>query len=300
MKLIDIHICYKDRPSELGLLLQSLRTQTYQNFRVLISDDVSGTRIESYHFLNCILNKMREDGHEVIINVNPFQLGVSKNRQKLVDMSLKDDVAEYVCRLDDDVIIQSDYLERLVNVIEKHGADLATGITPFMGQPQFKRDSQCLGVIDRIVFNEDGSLKMNLDDCGCDFIDENVLICDHFRSCALYKLDIHKQGITYDGPLSNHGFREESILSFKMIIAGYVLKCDVQAKANHLICQSGGERFANQNELVKFNQEMFEKWTKEQYQKHGDFIMAYHKKLGIDLLEPTEEELAISTNLIFK
>ena len=36
MKKVDIMICTKDRPTEVGLLLQSQRTQTFQNVDVYI------------------------------------------------------------------------------------------------------------------------------------------------------------------------------------------------------------------------------------------------------------------------
>src|SRR3990167_4667782 len=98
--LIDIHIAYRDRPSELTFLLLSLRNQTYKNFRIFISDDCSGTPLQTYHFLVCIMNKMNEEGNHIFYSRNEFPLGVSKNRQKLVDQSKKDGRAEFICRLD--------------------------------------------------------------------------------------------------------------------------------------------------------------------------------------------------------
>src|SRR3990167_10305827 len=117
--LIDIHICCRDRPSELTFLLLSLRNQTYKNFRVWISDDASGTPIQAYHFLICAINKLNDEGNHIFYSRNDFNLGVSKNRQKLINLSMEDGRAEFYCRLDDDVILDPDYLDKLLKVIEK-------------------------------------------------------------------------------------------------------------------------------------------------------------------------------------
>ena len=48
MKDIAILINVRDRPTELVLLLQSLRTQSYQDFDIFILDDQSGTQLINY------------------------------------------------------------------------------------------------------------------------------------------------------------------------------------------------------------------------------------------------------------
>lgn len=294
--LIDIHICYRDRPSELGFLLLSLRNQTYKNFRIFISDDCSGTPIQNYHFLMCIFNKLNEEGKYINYSRNEFNLGVSKNRQKLVDLSLQYDDAEFILRLDDDIILEPDYIEKLLKVINQ-GYDLASGITPFIGQPQFKRESKFLkGIGNRIIFNNKGEFIYNGDSCGMLYLDEVILPLDHFRSCALYKLNIHKQEINYNSKLTKHGFREEQILSFKMILKGFKLGFHTGAIAWHLLTPSGGERFEDSNELIKINQQILEEWTKLKYELHGDFIKEYHKKFDIKELE--QEEYYKQENLI--
>ena len=150
---IGIMIGYKDRPTELALLLQSLRTQTYKNFEIFISDDASGTPVQAYHFLMCLFNKLNEEGNFVHYSKNDFNLGVSKNRQKLVDDVMKFDKFDLMCRLDDDIILDSKYLEKLLEVLNK-GYSLATGVTPFIGQAQFKRESRFIQPIgNRVILD---------------------------------------------------------------------------------------------------------------------------------------------------
>src|SRR5690348_10707711 len=122
-KTIEIQVLSCDRPSELGLLIGSLLNQTYKEWNLNILDDCSGTPLQAYHFLNVLMHRCRDEGHAVNIIRNNTRLGVSKSRQKLVDFCLKETKGELFCRLDDDTIAKTDYLERLVKVIDS-GYDL--------------------------------------------------------------------------------------------------------------------------------------------------------------------------------
>ena len=63
-----------------------------------------------------------------------------------------------MARLDDDIILEPDYLERLVKVIEA-GYDIASGITTPMATPVFKRDPKYLdGIVNRIILDKEGDI----------------------------------------------------------------------------------------------------------------------------------------------
>lgn len=284
--LVDIHICYRDRPSELAMLLESLYFQTYKNFRILISDDASGTPMQTYHFLNCIIMRLILSGNKVIINRNDFGLGVSKNRQKLVDMSIKDGLAEFICRVDDDVILESDFIERLLKVI-KNGFDLASGVTPPLSQPIFKREiTPEIG--NQIVLDNEGNYLFNGDDFGMLYYDDKIIPSHHFRSSALYKIEIHNKVNYTPTKLTKHGFREEQIFSYKCLMNGFKIGVDTQAIAWHQMTPSGGERFAESNELIKQNEEILKEFTLENKDK-------LNKIFGQPNL--TKQELMKETNL---
>lgn len=294
-KKVAVLINNRDRPTELALLLESIWKQTYKNLRIYILDDCSGTPITNYHFLVCLINKLNESGMFVRLDRNDFNLGVSKARQKIVDIALEDD-CELFLRVDDDVILESDYIMQLLEVINQ-GYDLASGVTPFLGQPQFKRESKFIQPVgNKVIFDKEGNFIFNGDDCGMEYYDKAILPLHHFRSCALYKREIHEK-VDYKSRLSKHGFREEQIFSFKCIINGFKLGLNTKAIAWHLLTPSGGERFAESNELVKLNQQIFEDFTKEAFKNNGDFIDAYNKRLDIKLEMPSEEELNKQTNL---
>ena len=114
---IVIHVCTKDRPTELALLLQSLRTQTIQNFNILILDDGSETPLVNYYFINYLINRLKFEGHNVKMIRNQISVGVSKARQQLVDYSLEHGKEEYFVRVDDDVILEPNYLEKLLKIL---------------------------------------------------------------------------------------------------------------------------------------------------------------------------------------
>jgi len=292
---IDIHIATRDRPTELALLLESLRKQTYQEFDVFILDDCGGTPLHTYHFLNCIIQRLKLEGHRVEMKRTPFNFGVSRARQELVDWSMKESENDLICRLDDDVVLEADYLEKLVETL-KEGWDLVSGVTPPMLSTPLLRETKFVKpIINEVVLNDKGEFVKNCDDCGCIYIEDEVIPTHHFRSCALYKKDIHRAGVNYKSALSKHGFREEEILSFKIILAGFKMAVRTGAVVWHILCQSGGERFSNQQELIKLNEEILVDFTKEMYGKYGNFIEKYNKKLG---LEPSNYKNP--TNLILE
>ena len=86
---IVINIATRDRPTEVALLLESLRNQTFQNFDIYIHDDFSGTPVNSYHFLVCMINRLKLDGHKVRFERNAVNLGIPKMRQLMVDNTFK-------------------------------------------------------------------------------------------------------------------------------------------------------------------------------------------------------------------
>lgn len=295
MKETAILINVKDRPTELALLLQSLRTSTYQDFDIFILDDCSGSPLTNYHFFNCILNRLKLEGHKVFIRRTDFVHGVSRARQAIVDWALESDY-QYFCRLDDDVVVEPDYLEKLMEGINQ-GYDLMSGLTIPMQVPTFKRTTKFVEpIIGYCEFDKEGNLTYNGDCCGSDYIEEKILLAPHFRSCALYKSSIHKKANYLPTRLSNHGFREENLLSWKIILAGFKIGVHTGAKTWHQITPSGGER-PTQN-MTQFNQKIFEEDTKELFNKHGDFLADYYKKHGIEPRKLHKLEYLKEDNLI--
>ena len=285
---IAILIGYRDRPTEIYGLLQSLRTQTYKNFDVFILDDNSGTPFEAYHFLNMIIMRMKLEGNKFFYEKTQFNYGVSRMRQYLVDKALEQGY-ELTLRLDDDILLESDYIERLIKVLDK-GYDIASGITTSFG-PQTKRQFKG-DIINRCILDKDGNFILNGDDCGYAYSDKVIVSTHHFRSCALMKKSVHEKVKYYPTRLSRHGFREEQIFSFKALMEGFKIGVDTGAVNYHLMTNSGGERFPEQGQMIPFNQKVMEEFNKE----NKDKLI----KLFPTTPMPSELELSKEDNLLMK
>lgn len=273
---ITVHLCSRDRHSEIALCLQGLRTQSHQGWDLILLDDASGAPIQQSFFLMNLINRIKLENHKVKILRNNKSKGVCAARNKCIE---EDDFNNpLTLRLDDDVIPEADYLDQLLIGIND-GYDLVSGVTPLIGEPELKRKNKFVQpIINEVELNDKGELIKNGDDCGYDYLDSDqygvLLPTHHFRSCALYKSMINKK-VKYETNLTTVGFREEEFFSFRCIIAGYKLGVNTLAKVLHFRTPSGGVRNNNYSEDVQTDERTFHEFVKKQFIKHGDFISKY-------------------------
>ena len=275
---IDIMICTKDRPSEVGLLLQSLRTQFHQDWDLFIYDDRSGTPLLEYHFIKCLINLLKQENHRVfILREEQIRYGVTKLRQKLVDKIMELGTGEAILRLDDDNILEPDYIENLVKTLDS-GYDIASGLVPVAFQPSIRRQTKFVKpFIADIKLNKKGEIEKFGDDCGYMYLEHEIIPSPHFRSMALIKKTVHEK-VKYESNLGFCSFREEEFFSFRALIEGFKIGVHTGAIAYHLITPSGGERTPEFQNNLDFNHGLLNNFTKELYKEHGDFIFDYKKK----------------------
>jgi GT2 family glycosyltransferase len=282
---LAILINYKDRPTELSILLQSLRTQHYQNFDIFILDDQSGTPLNAYHFMGCILNRLKCEGHNVFYRRTDFQHGVSRARQAIVDWAMEGDYGLFA-RYDDDIVLEPDYQEKLLGVLELD-FDIASGVTVPMMIPVFKRDPKYLnGTINRVILDKEGNYVFCGDDCGWEYTESKILPAHHFRSCALIKREVHNKVKYYPTKLTIHGFREEQIFSYKAQLNGFKIGVDTQAINYHQLTPSGGERFPESQQMSQQNNQVLKEFTKERA-KELNKLFPQEPKLNKELMKET-------------
>lgn len=273
---ITLHICSRDRHSELYGLLGSLRGQTYQNFDIVLLDDASGMPVTQCMFLGAIINRMKLEAHNFKIIRNEISFGCCHARNKCIEEDVFGN--PLVCRLDDDIILNNDYLEKLVDTINK-GYDIASGCIPLVTQPEIIRENKYVRpIINEHKFDANGLLVEMKDECGFCYLDEEIIPTNQFRTNALYKSEIHKT-VRYPENLTSVAFREEGFFSFKAIINGFKIGINTGAVAYHLQTPSGGNRRKDYPECVKIDNQTFVEWCKKQYDKHGDFLKSYKEMI---------------------
>lgn len=275
---IDIMVASKDRHTEVALMIQSLRTQTYKKWNLILLDDASGSPFANSGFGQMLLNRVRLEGHKVKCMRNDISHGVCYARNTLIKEQIKWKTnSKLVARLDDDTILESDYLERLVRVIES-GYDIASGVVPQMAHPEFIRENKHIGeTICYHELDEEGSLIKRNDDLGFSYLTEDIFPCAQFRTSCVYFSKLHEH-FKYPTCLTKVGFREELWVSFQCIIKGFKIGVDVQAKAYHFQTPSGGCRSNTYGQDVSLDEETTNKWIKEQFGKHGNFLEKYYDK----------------------
>ncbi len=266
---VTLHICSKDRHSELALLLQSLRTQSYQDFDIIILDDSSGTPVMNNHFLNAVMTRMKLEGHKFKMLRNEQSFGCCAARNKCIDEDDFDN--EYTFRCDDDVILESEYILGLLHGIDR-GYDMMTGVVPLLSQPEMIRETKNLTpIMNEHKLDDKGNLILNRDECAFCYDNPGIIPTHQFRTNCLYKSEINKK-VRYPDNLTTVAFREEGFFSFGAIIEGYKIGVNVKAVCWHLQTPSGGNRRADYNECVQLDEGTWRKWVKGKFDKHGDFL----------------------------
>jgi len=272
---ISVHLATKDRHSELALTLESLRKQSYTDWDLIILDDASGTPMLQAYFIQALINRIKLEGHKVKLLRNDFSQGVCAARNKCID---EDDFGnKYTFRCDDDVLLEDDYLELLLSVINDWGYDAASGVIPLLAHPEWKRSTK-LKLINEHVLDKEGNLISNKDECGFCYVDWQIVPTHQFRTHCLYKSEINKK-VRYPDNLTFTGFREEGFFSMSMILEGYKIGVNTGAVAYHLSCPSGGVRVQQYQQNVALDDETFRKWLKKKFEENGNFLEKYNKKV---------------------
>jgi hypothetical protein len=270
---ITLLINTRDRATELTLLLQSIRTQTYKGrLDIVIIDGSKPQPVFSIHFVQSLLNRMKAEGFRFHLGVAQL-LGVCHARQQ----ALKEDPFDnpYQCRIDDDVVLQPDYVEKLMEGILQ-GFDLMSGLTPHCASPPVIREAKFVKpVVNKVEVDEGGNIVKLGDDCGFHYDNPEIIPTHHFRSCALYKKGVIDD---YNLPLSQVGFREEFWVSIKAMLKGYKLGVHTGAVNYHLQTPSGGVRFHNYPQLVQADEHQTREWFKRKFKEKGDFLKKYDEQ----------------------
>lgn len=274
---VCLMICTKDRHSEIFGLLQSIRTQTYQNFSLIIRDE-SQTPLSSHHPTQSIILRMKMENHKIYFEDRQQSMGVcyARNWCNKKQLEWRPDV-KLVMRCDDDVLLESQYIEKLVKVID-NGFEMASGVVPLVQTPEFERETKFVEpIINKLEVDNEGNITKYADDCGYSYLQSKILLAPQFRTNLLYLAKINKQ-VKYEPNLSFTGFREEAFFSMRCLLLGYKIGVDTGCKAFHLSTPSGGCRSPTYAENCQRDHQTFCNFLKEKVLENGNFLQKYYEE----------------------
>lgn len=240
---ITIGIPAKDRGIELSLLLYSLLEQTYQEFDILIIDDFSSNFLYENTTFKSLLKLHENINHKVTIIK-----GDKKGPHYAGQLLLENSKSDFILRLDDDVTLQQDCIEKLINCFEDKEV-IASGpiyILPFkdISEQIIDLDElKCYKVLGSVYLsdadhvNVNGALQMNilLNTKG------NISV-EHLHSGFMYKKSALEEIGGYFLGYSKVGHREETDTSYRLFKDGGKLVVCPDAVAFHYHPNFGGIR----------------------------------------------------------
>jgi GT2 family glycosyltransferase len=254
---IGVEILTRNRPEYIYGLLVSLRNQTIDNWDLIIIDN-SDVPIESYKYIHDLIVRIRHEGHRIVIHLNENQ-EMKKNIGASRNLAIEKDDLEYLCRIDDDSILDIDYLERLYNIIkkdEKIGA--VGGLVPYFGSSKiYKRLPE---IFNKIWKDENGVWQFE-DDGHFSYEEKEIRKSHHLRSSFMFRRSAAIKAGLHPVEYGSTGFREETDFSVRIIEAGYDLYTDPHARCWHCVA-IGKYREDNQQEQMlkqQYNEIIFRK-----------------------------------------
>jgi GT2 family glycosyltransferase len=114
---LDVLIPTCDRTAALAVTLTSLCGQTFRDFRVVISDQGEKTDAGAAGEVRGVIRLLEAHGHVVETFKHLPRRGMAEQRQFLLDCA----TAPYVLFLDDDVVLETDLLERMLGALREEG-----------------------------------------------------------------------------------------------------------------------------------------------------------------------------------
>ena len=128
MSLVDVLIPTFQRPTGLAVVLTSLLAQTFTDFDVTVSDQTGGDGYLESIEIATLVRALRRRGHTVALYRHLPRRGMAEQRHFLLQGSR----APYAHFLDDDILLDSDTMARMLSVIRSEGCGFvgcpATGL----------------------------------------------------------------------------------------------------------------------------------------------------------------------------
>lgn len=234
---IGVAIATKNRPSYLASLLTSLSAQTYERW-VLVINDQSDPPVERDDAVRDLLQLIATAGHSVVL----FHSDEPRDRYQRVMDAVPRDI-EMIVRVDDDVVLKPDYLEKLLRPFDLLPARPIGAIGGCLPEPHMKEplsldvriaDPGWLPRVDRPTWRLQGHW----------YTSREILEVESLWGCSMcYRRSaVEEVGGWFVAGQSEQVYREDSDMSARLLAAGYDLLVTTEALGHHLVAPSGGAR----------------------------------------------------------
>lgn len=115
--IVDVLIPTCNRPTALAVTLTSLVGQTFQDFRVVISDQTEASDPLASGEVQAVLRVLQSHGHCLELHKHLPRRGMAEQRQFLLDQV----TAPYALFMDDDLILEPFVIGQLLTVMQEEG-----------------------------------------------------------------------------------------------------------------------------------------------------------------------------------
>lgn len=264
MNKVTVSIPTKDRTLELGILLQTLLFQTFQEFDILIIDDCSYDTLQNNTTIQGLIKLFTQSDHNVTI-IEGKRQGPHIAGQMILDNAN----TELILRLDDDVALRPTFIEELLKIFENDIDKTVGAVGPIYLNPHESLTSQHINYDEITQEHFDRLRKVFWDEHGNLFLSgylqinthsgTNSISVEHLNSGFMYRKSAGLKMGGYCLDFSPVGHREESDFSYRLFREGYKLFVNPNAIAYHFHPMSGGIRETNGKMLDKSNWDHDEK-----------------------------------------
>lgn len=240
----SIHIITRDRVNSLAVLLGSLCTQTTKDFDIVILDNGRNVKVGQDHMCGAALRRLQLEGVRVhLVESKAEHRDIGAYRNECVNSDPFNN--QIGIRIDDDSLLEPNYIEILVNGFTEPDIGVVGGIVPYIFVPKTY-------ILQPAKFNEITSDYDWVDNCVTfvRFINDDgkdlhyqatYFPSGHIRSSYAYRMDLAKK-IRFPEWSGFTGFTEETVFCIKVWMNGYKVLINPNAVAWHYSIPGGGGR----------------------------------------------------------
>lgn len=266
---VTVGIPTKDRPVELSLLLQSLLSQTYTNFDVLIINDCFTNVLETNTTIQALMKLLSASGSNVTV-IKGDQKGPHWGGQRILENAK----TEFILRLDDDVSLRPTFIENMMNIFKADENKEIGAVGPIYLNPHIDLNQQVISNVPLDQLVDYGKVKwMGNDLFLTGYLQTNIhkdykiIQVEHLNSGFMYRKSAGEKIGGYFLDLSVVGHREESDFSYRIFREGYKLYVLTESIAFHYHPMYGGIRETNGEMIREINWDHDEKLFLERMEK---------------------------------